>query len=98
MIYVAATFRIRPGTIEPFVEAAYAVIDAARREPGCLLCDLHASVTDPDRLVCIEQWDSKQSYDRHPATPHLVNFSKAIEPFVISTRVEIIYPDHVETV
>lgn len=96
MIYVAATFRIRPGTIEPFVEAAYAVIDIARREPGCLLYDLHASVTDPDRLVWLEQWDSRETFDRHLATPYMAIFRHAIEPFVISTRVEIIHPDHVD--
>jgi quinol monooxygenase YgiN len=98
VIYVAATFRIRPGTIEPFVEAAYAVIDAARREPGCLLYDLHASVTDPDRLVCLEQWDSREALDRHLATAHLAAFGEAIKPFVISSRTEIIYPDHVDTI
>lgn len=97
MIYVAATFRIRPGTIEPFVEAAYTVIDAARREPGCMLYDLHASVTDPDRLVCVEQWDNRETFDRHMATAHLLAFRQAIQPFVISSRTEIIYPDHIDT-
>ncbi|MGV8831854.1 MAG: putative quinol monooxygenase [Devosia sp.] len=98
MIYVAETFRIRPGTIEPFVEAAYGAIDASRREPGCLLYDLHASVTDPDRQVCIEQWDSRECFDRHSATAHMAIFRDAIKPFVISSRVEIIYPEHVETI
>ena len=98
MIYVAATFRIRPGTIEPFVEAAYAAIDIARREVGCTLYDLHASVTDPDRLVCLEQWSDRQAFDRHLAAPHMATFSEAIKPYVISTRVEVIHPDHVEII
>lgn len=98
MIYVAATFRIRPGTIEAFVAAAYTAIDTARREPGCLLYDLHASVTDPDRLVCLEQWDSRETFDRHLAAPHIATFSEAIKPYVLSTRVEIIHPDHVDTI
>lgn len=97
MIYVSATFRIRPGTIEPFVEAAYAVIDASRRQGGCVLYDLHASVTDPDRLVCIEQWDSQQSFETNLASAHVRRFEQAIAPFVISSRVEIIHPDHVES-
>ena len=37
MICVVATFRIRPGALEPLVEAAYALIEAARRESGCVL-------------------------------------------------------------
>lgn len=98
MIYVTATFRIRPGTIEPFVEAAYTLIDAARRHPGCVYYDLHASVTDPDRLVCIEQWSDRAVLDSHFATPQVAVFSAAIEPFVLSSVVEIIHPDHVEVI
>ena len=98
MIYVAATFRIRPGTIERFVEAAYPAIDASRRETGCLHYDLNASVTDPDRLMCIEQWQSQQTFDQHLATAHIATFREAIKPFVVSSRVEIIHPDHIDSV
>ena len=97
MIYVIATFRIRPGALEPFVEAAYVLIDAARREAGCIYYDLHASVTDPDRVMCFEQWSDRQTFDRHLAAPHLVTFSAAIKDFVLSSRVEVIHPDRVDT-
>ena len=98
MIHVTATFRIRPGTIEPFVQAAYAAIDIARREPGCLFYDLHASVTDPDRLVFLEKWDSREVFDRHITTAHMADFRDAIKAFVISSRIEIIFPDHIDTI
>ena len=97
MIYVVATFRIRPGALEPFVEAAYLLIDAARREPGCLYYDLHASVTDPDRVMCFEQWSDREAFDRHFATPHLAAFGDAIEDLVLSSKIEIIHPDHIDT-
>jgi len=97
VIYVVATFRIRPGALEPFVEAAYQLIDAARREPGCIYYDLHASVTDPDRLMCYEQWTDRGAFDRHLATPALATFSTAIEPLVQSSRAEVIHPERVET-
>ena len=97
MIVVVATFRIRPGALEPFVDAAYALIDAARREPGCLYYDLHASVTDPDRMMCYEQWHDRAAFDRHSATPHMTAFVDSINDLVLSSRVEIIHPDHIET-
>ena len=97
MIYVVATFRIRPGALEPFVEAAYLLIDAARREPGCLYYDLHASVTEPDRMMCYEQWSDRAAFDRHSATPHMTTFVAATKDFVLTSRVEIIHPDSVET-
>lgn len=97
MIYVVATFRLRPGTLEPFVEAAYALIDVTRREPGCVYYDLHASVTDPDRVMCLELWQDRPAFDRHMTTPTLAGFSAAIEPLVLSSRVEVIHPDHIDT-
>lgn len=97
MIYVVATFRIRPGALEPFVEAAYLLIDAARREPGSIYYDLHASVTDPDRVMCFEQWSDRAAFDRHLASSHLATFSAAIADFVLSSKVEIIHPDHIDT-
>ena len=97
MIVVVATFRIRPGALEPFVDAAYALIDAARREQGCLYYDLHASVTDPDRMLCYEQWSDRAAFDRQYATPHMAAFIAATADFILSSRVEIIHPDHIDT-
>lgn len=97
MIYVVATFRLHPGALEPFVEAAYALIDVARREPGCVYYDLHASVADPDRVMCFEQWQDRPAFDRHMATPALASFSAAIEPLVLSSRVDVIHSDHIDT-
>lgn len=96
MIYVVATFHIRPGTLEAFVGAAYVLIDAARREPGCIYYDLHASVTDPDRVVCLEHWADRTTLDAHLASPHTIAFGQAIEPLVSTSRVEIIHPERVE--
>ena len=97
MIYVVATFRIRPGALEPFVEAACELIDAARREPGCLYYDLHASVTEPDRMMCYEQWSDRAAFDLHSAAAHMTAFIAATEAFVLTSRVEIIHPASVET-
>lgn len=97
MIYVVATFRIRPGALEPFVEAAYGLIDAARREPGCLYYDLHASVTEPDRMMCLEQWSDRAAFDLHSAAAPMTAFIAATAAFILTSRVEIIHPDSVET-
>lgn len=96
MIYVSATFRIKPGTLEAFVEAAYVLIDAARRQPGCAYYDLHASVTDPDRVVCLEQWSDRAALDTHLASPPTLAFAEAIAPLVLTSRVEVIHPERVD--
>ncbi len=77
--------------------AAYELIDVARREPGCLYYDLHASLTDPDRVMCLEHWRSRAALETHFGTPHLSAFATAIAGLVVSRKIEIIHPDHVET-
>lgn len=96
MIYVVATFTITPGSLEPFVDAARPAIEATRREPGCILYDLHASITDPERVVFVEQWASREALADHFAMPHMAQFAIDNKPFVVSVKVEIIHPDRVE--
>ena len=72
-------------------------MEATRREPGCILYDLHASVTDPERVVFIEQWQSRDAFEAHLKTAHLAAFGAASKPYVVSAKVEVIHPDHVET-
>lgn len=96
MIYVVATFHLHPGTLEPFVGLAHAVIDTTRRETGCILYDLHASVTDPDRVVMIEQWESRDAFDRHLGSNHIANFTRSNKPYVVAVKVEVIHPQRIE--
>ncbi|KKB84958.1 hypothetical protein VW29_09105 [Devosia limi DSM 17137] len=96
MIYVVSTVRIHPGTLEPFVEAAYPAIETTRREPGCILYDLHASVTDPYRLVFTSQWESREAFNTHLESPHMLALCETNKPLVLGAKVEIIHPERVE--
>lgn len=96
MIVVIATLALKPGMLESFAEAAIPAIAAARQEPGCQLFDLHASVTDPERMVFIERWDDRAAFDAHSNTPHLAAFRTASAPLVQSIKIEIMQPDSVE--
>ena len=71
MIYVIATLKIRPGTRDAVAAAAQSAIEGTRKEEGCLLYDLHASVTDPERMVFVEQWTDREALAKHLKAPHL---------------------------
>lgn len=96
MIYVVATFHLHPGALEPFVGLAHAVIDASRREEGCIVYDLQASVTDPDRVVMVEKWESREALDRHFGSNHIANFTRSNKPYVVSVKAEVIHPQRIE--
>lgn len=98
MIYVIATVTLKPGCLEDFVQVARPCIEATRKEQGCRLYDLSASVTDPERATFIEEWDSREALEAHLHSPHIALFRTANKPFVLSAKVEVIHPEKVDLV
>ena len=65
MIYVVATLTIKPETRAEFIAAATACIKETRKEPGNIAYDLHESVTDPAKMVFVEQWENAEALVPH---------------------------------
>ena len=97
MIYVIATLRVQPEKLPQLLAAARIVIAATRKEDGCIFYDLHQSVTDPDQLVFVERWSSREALAKHFDAPHMVPWRAAGTQAVVERKVEIIAPEHVET-
>jgi quinol monooxygenase YgiN len=98
MIYVIATASVKPEKREDFKQGALTCIDATRKEDGCLLYDLHESITDPTRFVFVEQWTSREALGAHARTAHLKEWRKIVgECAAAPTKIEIITPANVET-
>lgn len=96
MIYVIATVRIRPDALEAYATLAQPCIAATRREPGCLLYDLDASTTDPETLIFLQKWETREALTAHLNAPHVALFRETIKPYVVGSSVEIVHADHVE--
>lgn len=47
------------------------VLDAIRAEDGCIKYDYYLSEKDPNELLLIEQWESKQHQQIHIEQPHM---------------------------
>ncbi len=96
MIVLVATLRIKPGSLNAVLEAARPCIDATRRETGCISYDLHQSLTDPECLVFVERWESREALASHFEAPHLIAWREAGGPHFVDRKIEIIHPDSVE--
>lgn len=73
-VIVIARARVRPDAHAAFVAAARDCIVTARREHGCLACDMHESVTEPGHFVFLESWEQREHVDRHMRQPYLLAF------------------------
>ncbi|MEU0479784.1 putative quinol monooxygenase [Streptosporangium sp. NPDC006013] len=71
MFIVIVTLRVKPHTVETFVEGIEANARASRAEPGCLRFDVLRTDTDPHRFMLYEIYrDEAAFYDEHRSTAH----------------------------
>ncbi|MBN9584700.1 MAG: antibiotic biosynthesis monooxygenase [Afipia sp. 62-7] len=97
MIYVVATLTIKPETRADLIEAAKACIAATRKEPGNIAYDLHESVTDPTKLVFVEQWENAEALVPHRAAEHMKTFGRVVVKCLAAPpKIEVITPANVE--
>ncbi|GAC1328190.1 MAG: putative quinol monooxygenase [Beijerinckiaceae bacterium] len=98
MLYVIATASVKQEKRDAFREGAKVCIAATRKEDGCVLYDLHESVTDKTRFVFVEQWTSREALNAHARSAHLKEWRKiAGECTSAPTKIEIITPENVDT-
>jgi len=97
VIYVVAELCLKPGMADKAVAEARKVVAGTVKEDGCIFYDMHRSIHDPDKLVVVERWASREALDRHMGTPHLKAWREAGKEFVASRKVEIISPEKVDT-
>ena len=96
MLYLVSTAHLKPGTREKCVAPALAVIEASRKEAGCVAYDLHFSITDPDKMVFVEVWQDRAALDEHFTTSHFKAWRSAIAEHVLSRKLDLITPEKVE--
>ncbi|MDH6265707.1 quinol monooxygenase YgiN [Rhizobium sp. SG_E_25_P2] len=96
MIYVIAVLETEPSETARVIAAADPLISATQAEAGCISYELHADVRQPNRLVFVETWESRDHLEDHFKTPHIAAFGAAISGAVLKQRLEIVDAADVE--
>ena len=73
---VVIVYRAQPGKGEEGVSAlSRLVATVVAEEPDCLGITVHRDLADPDRILLLEDWTSREAYlGPHFQTPHLQAF------------------------
>ena len=58
MIIVSGHLSMDAADRAAYLDGCVAVVEAARRAPGCLEFSVTADLVDPGRVVIVERWDS----------------------------------------
>ena len=97
MIYVVATLTVKPEMRAELIAAATACIKETRKEKGNIAYDLHESVTDPAKLVFVEQWENAEALVPHRSAEHMKAFGRvAVKCMSAPPKIEVITPQKVE--
>ena len=70
MIKVIAKFNFKVGNIDKVKTLCAELIDATRKEVGCIQYDLLQSDKDENVMVFVENWESQKALDVHSASEH----------------------------
>ena len=85
----------KPGCRETFLRqlTTQGVIDAIRREDGCLRYDYFLSVQNADEILLVEQWETEEQQQIHLRTPHLDQLRRLKSEYVADAQLGRVHLD-----
>ena len=89
MLTVVALIQAVPGKSALLKAELEKLVKATRRENGCVQYDLHQDNTDPDRFLFYENWASRELWQAHLASAHLLAFRQSTEGLTQTTLWEM---------
>lgn len=87
MYTIYVKFDCLPNKREAFIEKVKetGVLDAIRAEDGCIRYDYYLSEKDPNELLLIEQWESKEHQQIHITQPHMDTLRSFKNDYITNT-------------
>jgi quinol monooxygenase YgiN len=61
------------------------ILEAIREENGCIKYDYYLSEKNPDELLLVEQWESKEHQQIHILQPHMDKMREFKNDYITST-------------
>lgn len=90
MYTIYVVFNCLPGKREAFVQRVKAegIVDAVRAENGCIRYDYYFSEKDPNELLLVEAWETKEHQQIHLDQPHMVQLRALKDDYIETTTLK----------
>ena len=76
MVVLAVTWMAKTGRESEVVAVFEKLTAESRKEPGCLMYQVHKHKTDPRRFFIYEQYKDDAALEAHRTSPHFLQFAK----------------------
>lgn len=88
MYTIYVKFDCLEGKREAFIQKVKqtGILEAVRAEDGCIRYDYYLSEKDPNELLLIEQWESKNHQQIHIEQPHMAELRSFKNDYIINTK------------
>lgn len=88
MYTIYVKFTCLPQKREAFIQKVTqtGVLAAIRAEEGCVKYDYYLSEKDPNELLLIEQWETKQHQQIHISQPHMAQLRSFKGDYITGTQ------------
>lgn len=89
MIVVQSTFHLLPDSKDEALELMRNMVRLCRQEHGCLTYEYYEGVTDPYRVVLLQEWEDADCLQGHYQTDHMEDFLAKLGRYLespVSTR------------
>lgn len=90
MYTIIVKFNCLPKKREEFIKKVKdtGILNAIRNENGCIKYDYYLSESDPNELLLIEQWQTKEHQQIHCDQPHMVQLRSFKGDFITDTVIK----------
>lgn len=82
------TLKLKPGSLETLREAAKPCQAATRAEEGCISYDFYTSIDDPDAMVFVECFKTREAHAWHSDQDYTQTFISIFQPLTVSLKRE----------
>ena len=65
MVIVTLLFKVPGERRKDFLDSARLIVGPTKVLPGCTSCGFYQNLNDPDTVLFVEEWESRESLDRH---------------------------------
>lgn len=86
MILVTGHLRVAPDKIAALRPAARRMLEATRKEDGCLLYAFAEDVIEPGVIRIVERWADWPSLEAHGKVPHMADWRAALKEIGVLDR------------
>ena len=100
MIMVQSTFRLLPESKAEVIRLMKNMVQLCRQERGCLGYEYFEGVTDPNRVILLQEWENADCLQGHYRTDHMENFISNLGKYLespVSTRSYVSQEERVVT-